>query len=331
MFGNLEIVWDSDFRFWNLNHPLLYEINARWWLAELSERTGQRVTLLNVPESEFEFWRQRGFTHIWLMGVWATGPRSREVSRELFRGEHAYRDDDIAGSSYAIQQYTVPPVFGGDEALAAFRSRLHQHGLKLILDFVPNHVALDHPWAETKSEFFVTGSCAGGFAAGCCGRNATWKDTLQLDYRNPELRAAMVRELIKVSARCDGVRCDMAMLVLNEVFARTWRDVPSAHVAPPTEFWAEAIAATRQRHQNFIFLAEVYWASKRACRNSALITPTTSGFTTKRHPAMREPQLNTWKNFLPSSFSAAFIFWRTTMSRASPRCCRSRNIAPRCF
>ena len=67
--------------------PLLYEINTRCWLRELSEKEGTPITLANVPDSMFATWQQIGFTHIWLMGVWTSGPRSRVRSSQLQRHE----------------------------------------------------------------------------------------------------------------------------------------------------------------------------------------------------------------------------------------------------
>jgi hypothetical protein len=81
---------------------------------------------------------------------------------------------------------------------------------------------------------------------------AGWPDTLQLDYSNPAAQAAMQAELLSIAQQCDGVRCDMAMLVLPEVFERTWgrRAVP---------FWPAATAHVRDRVPGFCFMAEVYW------------------------------------------------------------------------
>jgi hypothetical protein len=132
-------------------------------------------------------------------------------------------------------------------------------------------VAIDHPWVKEHPDFFVTSeakrsgtiqpqrSATRWFAHGDCGHGNPWVDTLQLDYRNPALRAAMMRELQSVMARCDGVRCDMAMLELNDVFACTWRDFPSSHAMPETEFWSEAIEACRRMRPDCMFMAEVYW------------------------------------------------------------------------
>ena len=143
-------------------HPLLYEVNTRCWLRALSEKSGTAITLANVPDSEIAGWAKLGFTHIWLMGVWTTGPRARAEALKHADLRKAYdqvlpgwRDEDVGGSPYAIGDYQVPAALGGEAGLGAFRQRLHEHGLKLVLDFVPNHVGLDHPWVAERPELFV--------------------------------------------------------------------------------------------------------------------------------------------------------------------------------
>ena len=79
-----------------------------------------------------------------------------------------------------------------------------------------------------------------------------WPDTLQLNYGNPALRKAMIGELLRVAGQCDGVRCDMAMLVLPEVFERTW----GVQTEP---FWPKATQRVRENYPAFTFIAEVYW------------------------------------------------------------------------
>jgi hypothetical protein len=255
---------------------LLYEINTRCWLRQLGLRT-----LAEVPEAELLRWRRQGFTWVWLMGVWSEGTRARAEALKDARRQHFYskllpavggdcwKEEDVAASPYAIADYQVSAELGGEEGLAAFREALHRHGLKLMLDFVPNHLGLDHPWIEERTELFVQSTePAPGFfkrrtragirwlAHGKDPNFHPWTDTVQLDYRRSETRAAMIGLLQAVATRCDGVRCDMAMLLLNEVFARTWGE---AATPPTVEFWSEAIGAVRSVHANFLFLAEVYW------------------------------------------------------------------------
>ncbi len=262
-----------------MQYPLVYELNARCWLRELSVRRGEVIHLANVPEEEFVNWKHLGFTHIWLMGVWEVGPRSRAESvadtalRQRCTGVLPdFTEADVMGSPFALASYTVARELGGDAGLEHFRRRLHGHGLRLLLDFVPNHVGLDHPWVAEHPEWFVpsTVAFAEGFrqstSAGdfwlAYGKDPyfpAWADTVQLDHRRADVRTAMIEVMAGLSARCDGLRCDMAMLVLNEVFVETWREFPIAELPPATEFWAEAIEAVKTASPVCLLVAEAYW------------------------------------------------------------------------
>jgi alpha amylase-like protein len=106
-----------------------------------------------------------GFDWIRFLSVWQTGPIGKRVSRsnpewrrEFMETLPDLRESDIGGSGFAITGYTVHPELGGEAALARLRERLRGRGLRLMLDFVPNHTALDHPWVETHPEYYVAGS-----------------------------------------------------------------------------------------------------------------------------------------------------------------------------
>ncbi|WP_025661486.1 alpha-amylase family glycosyl hydrolase [Rhizobium sp. IBUN] len=256
-------------------YPCLYQINTRVWLTELSQTLGRTATLDDIPDAELDRLAATGFDWIWLLSVWRTGSAAQQVSRLNSEWRHEFqetlpdlREDDIAGSGFAISGYTVHPSLGGDTALARVRQRLRDRGLRLMLDFVPNHTAPDHPWVEEHPEYYVAGTESDLEQAPqnytripqndrvvAFGRDpyfAGWPDTLQLDYSNPATQQAMCSELLRIASQCDGVRCDMAMLVLPDVFERTWgRRAPL--------FWPDMTRRVRERVPGFCFMAEVYW------------------------------------------------------------------------
>ncbi|MGH3055152.1 MAG: alpha-amylase family glycosyl hydrolase, partial [Gaiellaceae bacterium] len=258
-------------------YPALYQINTRVWLTELSHRLGRPAMLDDIRDAELDRLAAMGFDWVWLLSVWQTGPAAQKVSRSNAGWRHEFqetlpdlREDDIAGSGFAITGYTVHSSLGGDAALARLRERLKRRGLRLLLDFVPNHMAPDHPWVEQHPDYFIHGNDADlarapqnycrvqtskGPLVLAYGRDPYfdgWPDTLQLNYGNPELQQAMIGELVRIAGQCDGVRCDMAMLVLPEVFERTWGMRAEL-------FWPKATERVRKAAPGFCFMAEVYW------------------------------------------------------------------------
>jgi glycosidase len=272
-------------------HPALYQINTRVLLNEQAAGLGRGATLDDLPNAMLDEIVARGFGWVWLLGVWQTGGAGRRVARADPKLRAAWaaelpdlHEEDIVGSPFAVQAWTVHRDFGGDGALARIRERLQRRGLRLMLDFVPNHLALDHAWVASHPEYFVHGSeqdiarepqnyvridTARGPRILAHGRDPYfdgWQDTVQVNHRHRGLREAQVQALERIADRCDGVRCDMAMLLEPDVFAKTWgeRGRPTDGSPPCDEpFWPTAIAAVRERHPGFLFLAEVYWDRER--------------------------------------------------------------------
>jgi len=264
-------------------YPALLQINTRTWLDERGEAIGRAATLDDVPNDALDRIARDGFDWVWLLGVWQTGPAARQISLENPAWQAEYRalvgdvtDDDVAGSPFAVQAYVVNRDFGGPAALAGLRGRLAARGLRLMLDFVPNHTAPDHAWVSAHPELYIQGTDediarepqnyrrVGGkvFALGRDPYFPGWPDTLQLNYRHRGLREAMLGELRSIAGQCDGVRCDMAMLILPDVIARTWGEHsrPADGSAPVDEpFWPRAIAEVRAQYPGFVFMAEAYW------------------------------------------------------------------------
>ena len=258
-------------------YPSLYQVNSRVRLTELSRKLGRAATLDDIPDADLDRLAELGFDWVWFLSVWQTGPGAQAISRANPGWRHEFaetlpdlREEDIAGSGFAIQNYIVHRDLGGDAALARLRQRLQKRGLKMMLDFVPNHMAPDHPWIDQHPEYFIHGSetdlarsprnycrvqTKGGSLLLAYGRDPYfegWPDTLQLNYGNSQLQQAMIGELERIAGQCDGVRCDMAMLVLPDVFESTWGIRAEL-------FWPKATESVRRKHPDFQFMAEVYW------------------------------------------------------------------------
>ena len=258
-------------------NPALYQINTRVWLRDWSERSGGSASLDDFPDAELDRLQSQGFDWLYFLSVWQTGEAGRAISRsnEIWLAEFRaslpdLSEADISGSGFAITAYSLDSRMGNKASLARLRERIHLRGMKLMLDFVPNHTAQDHPWVTERPEFylagteeqlarqpqnykqFLTGSGPRILAYGRDPYFDGWPDTLQLNYSNSSVQEAMIAELENIAAVCDGVRCDMAMLVLPEVFEKTW----GTRMDP---FWPGAIAAVRKQHPEFAFMAEVYW------------------------------------------------------------------------
>jgi hypothetical protein len=260
------------------SHPVIFEINTAAWLHDVSRRAGTAATLADVPDIEWDHVTPPGVDAVWLMGVWKRSPAGRQYaldSPDLLSGFRAVLPDlgdaDVIGSAYCIRRYEVDQRFGGRAGLAVARRALAERGVRLVVDFVPNHVAPDHPWLTEHSDYFVRGTHGEAdvdpaafltvddhvIARGRDPFFPPWPDVAQLDAFSPGLRGAAAATLVDIGDQADGVRCDMAMLLLGDVFARTWGD----RVGPPpeAEYWSEVIAAVRAVHPHMMFAAEAYW------------------------------------------------------------------------
>ncbi len=261
-------------------HPQLLELNAFFFISRMSKKYGRPLTLTTVPVVEWKSFAEQGFDYLWLMGVWARSPGSAaHAAKEpgLCRAYDLILPDwtrkDVTGSPYAIYGYELDPYLGKPEELLQLKMKLNGLGLGLILDFVPNHLAFDHPWTLEHPELFV--SCrpetlrahpewsfitADGkkLAHGRDPYFAPWIDTVQINFWSPKAREALLTELLKISEIADGVRCDMAMLAMNDIFQKVWGE-HILEARPFTEFWEEMIPEVKKIAPNFLFIAEVYW------------------------------------------------------------------------
>jgi hypothetical protein len=261
-----------------IDKTLIYQVNTCVWLTTLSRRYGYDITLANVPDEAVDDLARPNVDAIWLMGVWQRSPFARQ---NALKYKHEYlgalpdlTNNDVIGSAYSIGSYEVDERIGGRAGLELLRSRLRARGLRLLLDFVPNHVGVDHPWIEEHPDFFIQGtpddakrrpsdffahSSGMVFAHGRDPLFPGWEDTAQLNTFNADLRDAVAAILLDIASQCDGVRCDMAMLVMNDIFAGTWHGYLKNYPPPAIDFWQDIIPRIRQQHPRFVFIAEVYW------------------------------------------------------------------------
>lgn len=242
--------------------PLIYELNARIY--------GRRFD--DITSRDLANFRRLGFSHIWLMGIWRISPGAFALSKRF--------GDDFEGSPYAVPAYEVNPSLGDEAALRALRERAHRERLRIIVDFVPNHTAFDAPLIDEHPEFFIRSNPKlrdereEWFYAHPSGQRVAhgrdpyfpgWVDTAQLDYSNPGLRAHMTAILRRLAGLADGVRCDMAMLLLRQQIKTQWFTHESwerFNERMPDEFWRDAIVETREVNPDFLFIAEAYWGKE---------------------------------------------------------------------
>lgn len=261
----------------SITYPSLYQINTRIWLNQISQKIGRKASLNDISDLELDKLADLGFDWVYFLSIWQIGEVGRKISRSNPQWLDEYREtfpefqsEDIGGSGFAITSYTLNSDLGTHDSLLRLRDRLHQRGLKLMLDFVPNHTAIDCPWVSEHPEYYVVGSERDLleqpqnyikldlshqemiFAYGRDPYFSGWVDTLQLNYGNPALQANLIGELLKISQWCDGLRCDMAMLVLPKIFKQTW----GIEIEP---FWEKAIAKVKEGYPDFTFMGEVYW------------------------------------------------------------------------
>lgn len=235
------------------------------------------MTLGTVPAAAWDAIALQGFDILYMMGIWERSAIGRQIARshpglmrEYDRALPDWTTDDVPGSPYCIANYVPDARMGGWEGLDRARAALHSRGLRLFVDFVPNHTGFDHPWIEDHPEWYVRGSeedlaaapdafrRAGGSII-ACGRDPhfpPWTDVAQLNHAHPDVREALIDVLRLIARHADGVRCDMAMLLLNDVFERTWGPAPGdGPDIPNGEFWQRATTAV----PSLVYLAEVYW------------------------------------------------------------------------
>jgi hypothetical protein len=224
---------------------------------------------LSLPEMQIS-------EYIWTMGIWESSPASIEICKSHQGLIHEFKNcltdfsiNDIIGSPYSIFDYSPNSIICDSwNDLRIFREELNLAGKKLILDFVPNHLSVDSKWINLRPSAFLDHSSnfnpsnidknnffhsSGRVLAH--GRDPYfdgWTDTVQYDFSHPESIDLATEFLLKIAEYSDGVRCDMAMLPVADIFEKT-------HNKKGLPYWENIIPKIQEIYPNFLWIAEVYW------------------------------------------------------------------------
>ncbi|TGK52327.1 alpha-amylase [Leptospira bouyouniensis] len=252
-----------------MKHPFhqihLYEIGSRLFCV----KNGKQIQdLTNEIQKKTLFsWADE----IWLMGVWKNSPSSQKIAQTMPELQVGYRkirsklkQDDVYGSPYSIYEYVPDPLLCESPDLTDIQKWFHSQNKKLILDFVPNHMAIDSPIVLENPNLFLKTEEPNDSKNTFIHPNGIryyhgkdpyfdgWTDTIQWDFSNSEVERYHIQLLKKIAKQCDGVRCDMAMLPLPNVFEKTFGKKSVYH-------WKNIIHTIKEEYPEFKFYAEVYW------------------------------------------------------------------------
>ncbi len=265
-------------------NPSIYEFNTRVWLKRFARGDGA-VTLRDIPNNYWDDFVKKGFDFVWLMGIWKTCDSVIDkycfedgLVKSYDRALKGWKHGDVIGSPFAIDMYDPNPKIATLKTLLELKSHLNKKEIKLILDFVPNHFSADSSLVNLKPDVFLEvdidtfkkdsytfyqpqKTVNKYFAHGRDPFFPAWQDTIQVNFFSKDARSFLTKTLLDLTKVCDGVRCDMAMLALNNVFNNTWGGIllSNGYDIPRTEFWEEAISAVKKERNDFIFIAEAYW------------------------------------------------------------------------
>ncbi len=250
---------------WMPNVVLLAK-SVHVWLDQLSRRYGREIRRLDqIPSEELETLAARGFTGLWLIGLWERSVASQWIKQR--RG-----NPEAVASAYSLYDYTVAAELGGEQALAELRERCTRRGIRLACDVVPNHTGIYSRWTREHPDWFIQldhppypGYRFGGpelsasddislqidegywdhseaavvfrhldrrsgkvryIYHGNDGTHLPWNDTAQLNFLLPQVREAMIRTIIGVARHFRIIRFDAAMTLARKHFQRLWFPQP---------------------------------------------------------------------------------------------------------
>ena len=248
--------------------------NSYVWLEQLSRKYGRWIkTLDQIPDEELDLLRDRGFTGLWLIGLWERSRASEKIKQRM-------GDADAVASAYSLHSYDIAEDLGGWSALENLRTRAWQRGVRLSADMVPNHMGIDSNWVIEHPDWFLSipyspypsysfksenlsddirvgiyledhyydktdaavvfqrrDHLSGDIRYVYHGNDGTsfpWNDTAQLDYCKAEVREAVIQTILHVARNFPVIRFDAAMTLAKKHIQRLWFPEPGAGGAIPS-------------------------------------------------------------------------------------------------
>ncbi|MCP5105381.1 MAG: alpha-amylase [bacterium] len=244
------------------------------WLEQLSKKYDSPISRLDqIPDEELDELADRGFTGLWLIGLWERSPASRKIKQLCGNPE-------AMASAYSVFDYRIAGDLGGQEAINNLKYRAMQRGIRLAGDMVPNHMSIDSPWVVEHPGWFLSldycpypaytfngvnlssdqrvsifledhyydrTDAAVVFKwvdnrsgevryiyHGNDGTSMPWNDTAQLNYLNPGLREAVTNTIFAVAETFPIIRFDAAMTLSKKHYQRLWFPEPGSGGDIPT-------------------------------------------------------------------------------------------------
>ncbi len=248
--------------------------NTYVWLGQLSKKYQRDITTLDqIPDEELDLLASRGFTGLWLIGLWERSRASQRIKQRMGQ-------DDAVASAYSLDSYDIADDLGDWNALNNLRSRAWSRGIRLSADMVPNHMGIDSTWVKEHPDWFLSSTYspypAYSFGSqnlsddsrvgiyledhyydktdaavvfqrrdsqtgdvryiyhGNDGTSFPWNDTAQLDYTNPVVREAVIQVILHVARNFPVIRFDAAMTLAKKHVQRLWFPEPGAGGAIPS-------------------------------------------------------------------------------------------------
>jgi glycosidase len=286
------------------------------WLDQLSKKYGREIHFLHqIPDEELQLLHSRGFTTLWLIGVWERSKASKRI-------KHINGSTDAISSAYSIYEYRIADDLGGESAFWNLKERCWRFGIRLASDMVPNHTGIDSKWikehpdwflhlpyspypnysfngenlshdneivVQIEDHYFNKTDAAVVFHYydkrdgsrryiyhGNDGTSYPWNDTAQLNYLLPQVREAVIQQIIEVARKTPVIRFDAAMTLAKRHFQRLWfpepgsgGDIPTRaefgltkeefNTLMPVEFWREVVDRIAVEVPDTLLLAEAFW------------------------------------------------------------------------